>query len=753
MAEEAGVVAVVEAAAPGSRRPTGVAPSGHNHRVPPTDLRANLLDGLNPVQREAVTHDGGPLLVVAGAGSGKTKVLTHRIAYLIRERKVSPFAILAITFTNKAAGEMKERVGGLVGSKLGQAMWVMTFHSACSRILRKEATRLGFTSSFTIYDDADSERLIAYCSKDLEVDPRRFTPRMIKNLIGKAKDTLIDEDTYSNAAGNNWHERTIAEIYGLYQSRLRAANAMDFDDLIMNTVHLFRLYDDVLEAYRNKFLHVLVDEFQDTNHAQYVLAKLLAERDRNVAVVGDLDQSIYRFRGADFTNVLRFEEDFSDARVITLEQNYRSTQTILSAANAVIENNQMRKPKTLWTEMAGGELITRYHAENEHEEAAWISREIERLREEETRKYSEVALFYRTNAQSRVLEEIFVRMGIPYRVVGSLKFYDRKEIKDALAYLRVLVNPADEVSLRRIVNVPKRGIGDQTVAALDRFAKASSISMVEALERADENPDLGPRAKTAAANVGALLRVLREIAERGSDPADVLEAILERTGYVEELEADGSIEALGRIENLKELVGVAREFAGENPEGGVRGFLEQVALVSDADELIDEAGAATMMTMHIAKGLEFPVVFMVGMEDGVFPHMRSMTDPAELEEERRLAYVGITRAKERLYLTHAWSRSLYGGSNYNPPSRFLHEIPEELIRLVEATGESDEKQIPPAERRTLSLAVGDEVFHERWGRGVVTAVSGRGKNAEASVHFENEGTKRLLLAYAPLQRV
>ena len=715
--------------------------------------RKDLLEGLNPVQREAVTHDGGPLLVVAGAGSGKTKVLTHRIAYLIRERKVSPFAILAITFTNKAAGEMKERVGGLVGSKLGQAMWVMTFHSACSRILRKEATRLGFTSSFTIYDDADAERLITYCSRDLEVDPRRFTPRMVKNAIGKAKDSLIDEDTYANAAGSNWHERTIAEIYALYQSRLRAANAMDFDDLIMNTVHLFRLFDDVLEAYRNKFLHVLVDEFQDTNHAQYVLAKLLAERDRNIAVVGDLDQSIYKFRGADFTNVLRFEEDFSDARVITLEQNYRSTQTILSAANAVIENNQMRKPKTLWTEMAGGELITRYHAENEHEEAAWISREIERLREEESRKFSDVALFYRTNAQSRVLEEIFVRVGIPYRVVGSLKFYDRKEIKDALAYLRVLVNPADEVSLRRIVNVPKRGIGDQTVAALDRFAKGSSITMIEALERADENPDLGPRAKTAAANVGALLRVLREIAERGSDPADVLEAVLERTGYVEELEADGSIEALGRVENLKELVGVAREFDAQNPEGGVREFLEQVALVSDADELVEEEGAVTMMTMHIAKGLEFPVVFMVGMEDGVFPHMRSMTDPAELEEERRLAYVGITRARERLYLTHAWSRSLYGGSNYNPPSRFLHEIPEQLVRLVESTGESDEKQIPQTERRTLSVAVGDEVFHERWGRGVVTAVSGRGQNAEASVHFEDEGTKRLLLAYAPLQRI
>jgi DNA helicase-2/ATP-dependent DNA helicase PcrA len=723
--------------------------------VPPAtkDRPKDLLDGLNPVQREAVTHDTGPLLVVAGAGSGKTKVLTHRIAYLIKEKKNSPFSILAITFTNKAAGEMKERVGGLVGSKLGNAMWVMTFHSACSRILRKEATRLGFTPSFTIYDQADSERLIAFCSKDLDVDPRRFTPRQVAGAIGKAKDSLVDEDTYARNAGDNWHERTISEIYSLYQTRLRQANAMDFDDLIMNTVHLFRLFDDVIESYRDKFRHVLVDEFQDTNHAQYVLAKLLAQRDRNIAVVGDLDQSIYKFRGADFTNVLRFEEDFPDARVITLEQNYRSTQTILSAANAVIENNQMRKPKTLWTEMAGGELITRYHAENEHEEAAWITREIERLREEEKRRYQDVAIFYRTNAQSRVVEEIFVRLGVPYRVVGSLKFYDRKEIKDAMAYLRVLVNPADEVSLKRIINVPKRGIGDQTVAALGRFAEANKITISDAVDRVEESTELGSRAVSAVGNVAELLRGLRELVQRGVGPADVLEQLLDRTGYVEELEADGSIEALGRVENLKELVGVAREYHEENPEGRVREFLEQVALVSDADELVDESGAVTLMTLHIAKGLEFPVVFIVGLEDGVFPHMRSMTDPAELEEERRLAYVGITRAKERLYLTHAWSRSLYGGSNYNPPSRFLHEIPEELVRLVESSGESDEKQIPPSERRTISLAVGDEVFHERWGRGTVVAVGGRGQNAEATVHFEDEGSKRLLLAYAPLQRI
>ncbi len=713
----------------------------------------DLLSGLNPVQREAVAHDAGPLLVVAGAGSGKTKVLTHRIAYLIRERKVSPFAILAITFTNKAAGEMKERVGRLVGERLGAAMWVMTFHSACARILRRDGVRLGFTSSFTIYDDADSERLITYISKEIDVDPRRYPPRQIKNAIGKSKDALIDEEMFAQSAGRNPYERTIGDVYALYQQRLRQANAMDFDDLIMNTVHLFRLYDDVLEEYQDRFRHVLVDEFQDTNHAQYVLAKLLAQRDRNIAVVGDLDQSIYKFRGADFTNVLKFEEDFSDARVITLEQNYRSTQTILSAANAVIENNQMRKPKTLWTEMAYGEPITRYLADNEHEEAAWIVREIERLREENGTRYGDIALFYRTNAQSRVLEEIFVRMGMPYRVVGSLKFYDRKEIKDAIAYLRVLVNPADEVSLRRIINTPRRGIGDQTVAALARFADAARVTLAEAVDRVEENDELAARARAAVSDLAGVLRGLREKVERGAEPADVLEAVLDRSGYVAELEADRSIEAVGRVENLKELVGVAREFANDNPEGGVREFLEQIALVSDADELTAEEGAATMMTLHIAKGLEFPVVFIVGLEDGVFPHMRSMTDPAELEEERRLAYVGITRAKERLYLTHAWQRSLWGGSSYNPPSRFLKEIPEGLTRVIEGgEGEKLAEMVRP-KATALSLAVGDDVFHERWGRGTVVAVSGRGQNAEASVHFESEGTKRLLLAYAPLQRI
>ncbi len=711
----------------------------------------DLLADLNPVQRDAVTHGEGPLLVVAGAGSGKTRVLTHRIAHLIRERNESPFSILAITFTNKAAGEMKERVGRLVGERLGQAMWVMTFHSACVRILRREAKRLGFTSTFTIYDDGDSERLLSMILTDLEVDPRRFTPRQMKSAIGRAKDELIDEDAFSERASNHF-ERLVANVYREYQRRLRLANAMDFDDLILNVVHLFTLYPDVLEEYRDRFKHVLVDEFQDTNGAQYKMATLLAERDRNICVVGDLDQSVYAFRGADFRNVLRFEEDFPDARVITLEQNYRATQTILDAATAVIENNRMRKPKNLWTDQGLGEKIVRYHAENEHDESAFVAREIEALREGEGDfRYGDIAIFYRTNAQSRVVEEVFVRFGLPYRVIGNVKFYDRKEIKDAIAYLRVIVNPADEVSLKRIINVPKRGIGNVTVAALDQFARTSEITLGEALDRLHET-DLSGRARTACAEVASLLRGLRETVERGAAPDEVLEAVLERSGYVAELEAERSIEAAGRVENLKELVGVAREFGeAEGEAATVAGFLERVALVSEADEIVDDEGSVTLMTLHNAKGLEFPVVFLTGMEDGVFPHIRSMTEPDQMEEERRLCYVGITRAQQRLYLTHAWSRSLWGGSSYNPPSRFLAEIPQGLVRLI---GE-DEKKPDKAEAsvKVPSLAVGDSVFHDRWGKGVVVAVSGRGADAQATVHFDSEGPKRLLLAYAPLAKI
>jgi DNA helicase-2/ATP-dependent DNA helicase PcrA len=714
-----------------------------------------LLAELNPQQREAVEHGDGPLLIVAGAGSGKTRVLTHRIAHLIRTREVSPFQILAITFTNKAAGEMRDRVGELVGSKLGAAMWVMTFHSACGRILRREAPRLGYTSSFTIYDASDSERLMNLCMKDADVDAKKLPVRTVASAIGKAKDEMIDEDEFA-ARAENFIDRQIADVYRSYQQRLRAANAMDFDDMILNVVHLFRLFPDALETWQDRFRHIMVDEFQDTNSAQFELAKLLASRDRNICVVGDADQSVYAFRGADFRNVLRFEDEFADARVIVLEQNYRSTQTILSAANAVIERNRMRKPKNLWTAGDAGVPITRYHADSGADEAMFVAREIDRLREEEDHHYGDVAVFYRTNAQSRAIEEVFTRFGIPYRVVGSLRFYERREIKDAMAYLRLAVNPSDEVSLRRIINLPKRGIGDTTVSTLASYARTNEITMSEQVDRVDELSQLQARARSAVGTFGSLMRKLREIAETTDDPSAVLDRAINDSGYLDELEAERTIESQGRVENLKELVGVAAAFVEENPEGGVRGFLERIALVSDTDEAIVEEGRATMMTLHNAKGLEFPVVFLTGLEETVFPHIRSMTDPDQLEEERRLCYVGITRARERLYLTHAWCRTLFGNTNYNPPSRFLHEIPEDLVRVLDSDGDEVEDTLVRGKAGPgvpMAVSVGDEVFHDRFGSGIVVGVSGSGEDVEATVHFEEEGQKRLLLAYAPLKKV
>ncbi len=708
-----------------------------------------LLEGLNPVQREAVEHGDGPLLIVAGAGSGKTRVLTHRIAYLIRARDVSPFQILAITFTNKAAGEMRERVGALVGSRLGAAMWVLTFHSACGRILRREAPRLGYTKTFTIYDQSDSERLIGYCIRDLGIDIKRFPAKAMRAAIGHAKDDLIDEDAFAERA-ENFYDKQAAEVYREYQGRLRKANAMDFDDMINNVVHLFRLYPDVLAQWQDRFRHVLVDEFQDTNAAQFELAKLLAERDRNICVVGDADQSVYAFRGADFRNVLRFEEEFLDTRVIVLEQNYRSTQTILDAANAVIDKNRMRKPKNLWTDRGTGAPVVRFHADGEQDEAVFVAREIDRLRDDEGRSNEDIAIFYRTNAQSRAIEEVFTRFGVPYRIVGSVKFYERREVKDALAYLRLAINPADAVSLRRIINVPKRGIGDRTVSALEDFAAANDITTSEAVDRVEEM-GLAARARSAVAGFGSLMRKLRELAEGGLPDAVLAEAI-EASGYVGELEAERTIEAQGRIENLQELVGVAAAFAAENPDAGVQGFLESVALVAEADDAFAEEGRVTMMTLHNAKGLEFPVVFLTGVEEGVFPHIRSMTDPEQLEEERRLCYVGLTRAQERLYLTHAWSRSLWGGTNYNPPSRFLHEIPEHLVEAATEGGEREER-VEGGAGGVAAVAVGEEVFHERFGRGMVIAVAGVGRNAEATIEFTEEGPKRLLLAYAPIKKM
>jgi DNA helicase II / ATP-dependent DNA helicase PcrA len=726
-----------------------------------------LFADLNPSQREAVAATEGPVLVVAGAGSGKTRVLTYRIAHLIRDHQVAPDAILAITFTNKAADEMKQRVAALVGG-VARRMWVSTFHSACVRILRREATRLGYRSGFSIYDDADSLRLIRLVLRDLDLDSKRFPEKAMKAVISKAKNELVDYESFADQGEGFYHEQ-VADVYRLYQQRLLAASAMDFDDLLMITVELFAAFPDVLETYQRRFRYVLVDEYQDTNRAQYMLVQQLTAEHRNLCVVGDSDQSIYRFRGADIRNIRDFEKDYPDARVIVLDQNYRSTETILDAANSVIANNTRRTPKHLWSDKGRGVPITRYEAEDEHDEAGYVVDEIERLREEGY-NLADIAVFYRTNAMSRVVEDVFVRRGIPYSVVGSVKFYDRKEVKDALAYVRTIINPSDEVSVKRVINEPRRGIGTTTIAHLDRFAQSNGITFFEALRMAEEVPQINARAQRQVLEFVALIDMLREKAEEGGVAA-ALEAVLDDTGLVSTLEAERTIEAMGRVENLKELAGVAAEFERAN-EGAVIGdeefddadnirrielFLETTALVADIDEWDEGAGAVTLMTLHTAKGLEFPIVFIIGMEDGVFPHMRSLGEPDELEEERRLAYVGITRAMDRLYLTSAWNRMLFGGSSYNPPSRFLQEIPDGLL-----TKAGKRKPRTPAEKAAFSgpastvdpssIGPGDRVRHGKWGLGTVREVVGAGDRAEAEVMFDTQGKKRLLLAWAPLEK-
>lgn len=721
---------------------------------------SRLLDDLNPAQREAVTATEGPMLIVAGAGSGKTRALTYRIAHLIHDHGVAPSAILAITFTNKAASEMRERVEQLVGGHV-RAMNISTFHSMCARILRREAPRLGYRSSFTIYDDADSIRLVTMCIRDLDMDPKRFPPRNVRAAISDAKNELVDFESYA-AQGSGFYHRQVADVYRLYQQRLLEASAMDFDDLLMVTVELFGAFPDVLEHYQRRWQYVMVDEYQDTNHAQYRLVNQLSGMHRNLCVVGDSDQSIYRFRGADIRNITEFEKDYPDAKVVVLDQNYRSTEVVLEAANAVISNNTGRRPKNLWTDRGRGELIVRYEAQDERDEAAFVAEQVAAL-EDEGYSASDVAVFYRTNAQSRVLEEVFVRYGLPYQVVGGVKFYDRKEVKDALAYLRVLVNPDDQVALKRIINVPKRGIGTTTVAHLDRFAQSAGISFHAALVAVDDVSALSGRAVPRIKGFLALLDELRSAAEGG--PSAAIEAVLDATGILAELEAERTIEALGRVENLQELMSVAEEYEA-GAEGSVVDdvdwgdlpglrrlelFLESVSLVSDIDELDDETQAVALMTLHNAKGLEFPVIFLVGMDDGVFPHVRTLGDPEELQEERRLCYVGITRAKDRLFVTNAWSRMLWGGSNYNPPSRFLSEIPEHLVRTVKRVRRSDREQAAekPAPLRASELSPGDRVRHGKFGTGVVRQVD----SAEATVAFDSVGVKRLLLAWAPLEKV
>jgi DNA helicase-2/ATP-dependent DNA helicase PcrA len=710
-----------------------------------------LLAPLNPVQREAVLRTEGPVLIVAGAGSGKTRILTHRIAHLIREKELPPGAILAITFTNKAAQEMADRVESLVGSRIARGMWILTFHSTCARILRREHELLGLPSHFSIYDEADSERVVKMVLEVAGVDPKRFPPKAVLAQIGKAKDHLVTAGEYAEAAGN-WYERQIADVYLEYERRLAAAGAVDFDDLILRTVRLFRDHPEVLGHYQERFRYILIDEYQDTNRAQYHLVNLLASKHRNLCVVGDADQGIYSWRGATIQNLLDFEHDYPDAEEFILDQNYRSTRTILEVANALIEHNLQRKPKNLWTDADHGSPVTRYRAEDEHDEAWFIAGEVERLNDGGEQAYGDIAVFYRTNAQSRVIEDVFMKAGIPYRVVGGVRFYERREIKDVLAYLRALVNPQDAVSMRRIINTPKRGIGDQTVAALEGFAREEGVTLLEACRRVDEIAVLSPRAVGAVRGFVDVMDRLRARLAEDARPSSVVEAAFMETGYYAELDAERTVEAESRKENLRELIGVGAEFEARFPDAGLPEFLEQIALVTEQDEYDEAASTVTLMTLHNAKGLEFEVVFIAGMEDGVFPHFRSMTDADELEEERRLAYVGITRARKRLYLAHAWSRSLFGASSYNPPSRFLNEIPSELIEELEQ-GDGRGRPDPIVAGEPPDVAAGDTVLHDRFGEGVVVAVSGRGHDAEAVIRFENQGEKRLLLAYAPLRRV
>jgi len=743
-----------------------------------------LLAGLNPQQRAAVTHQGAPLLIVAGAGSGKTRVLAHRIAHLLAARDVRPGQILAITFTNKAAGEMRDRVASLIGAR-SQSMWVSTFHSACVRILRREASHVGLRSTFSIYDAADSQRLMSMVLRDLDLDPKRYRPRAFSAQVSNLKNELIDEETYSSGLGEaSHHERMVAEAYRMYQARLRQANAMDFDDLIMVTVNILQAFPDVAEYYHRRFRHVMVDEYQDTNTAQYQLVRELvghagsepgALPPAELAVVGDADQSIYAFRGATIRNIVEFEQDYPHARTILLEQNYRSTQTILRAANAVIAKNTDRRIKNLWTDSGDGDKIVGYVADSEHDEAAFIARQIDTLGDEHGVRPKDVAVFYRTNAQSRAIEEVFVRVGLPYKVVGGTRFYERREVKDALAYLRVISNPTDTVNLRRILNVPKRGIGDRAVACVAQLAERERIPFVAALGHPQDAAGIATRSVAAITAFTSLLEALRTVHEGGAGVGDLIEAVVEQTGYLAELRASQDPQDETRVENLAELVAVGREFDESEPRGSLEAFLERVSLVADADEIPDgsdaeaaDNGVVTLMTLHTAKGLEFPVVFLTGMEDGTFPHMRALGDNKELEEERRLAYVGITRARERLHLSRAIVRSGWGSPQYSPASRFLDEIPGDLLdwQRTESTG-TRSSSIPavatlagrpgvrsPGNRPMIALRSGDRVSHDSFGLGTVVRVEGEADKAMAHVDFGTDtGVKRLLLRYAPLEKL
>jgi DNA helicase-2/ATP-dependent DNA helicase PcrA len=760
-------------------------------------LSEKLLNGLNPEQQSAVKATDGPLLLMAGAGSGKTRVLTHRIAYLIVEKRVNPYNILAITFTNKAAREMRERIRKMMGGA-AEEIWISTFHSMCVRILRRDIDRMGFSRNFTILDTGDQQSVVKGILKDKNLDPKKNDPRAILGTISSAKNELIDPEEYAKTAGG-YFEQTVSDVYTEYQKRLRKNQALDFDDLIMMTIQLFQRVPEVLEYYQRKFQYIHVDEYQDTNRAQYMLVKFLANRFKNLCVVGDSDQSIYRWRGADIANILSFEKDYPNAAVILLEQNYRSTKRILLAANKVIENNATRKAKNLWTENPEGNKLVYYRADSEQGEAQFVAGKIKELTRDGKYKNSDVAILYRTNAQSRVMEEVLLKSNIEYSIVGGTKFYDRKEIKDMLAYLRLISNPDDDISLQRIINVPKRGIGSSSIDKMADFAAMHDISIFQALDSV-ELLGLSPKITKGAREFRDLVKNYTQMQEFLS-VTELVEDILDKSGYREMLKAEKSIEAQSRLENLDELLSVTKNFEDGSEDKSLVAFLTDLALVADIDSLDDdgeEKDSITLMTLHSAKGLEFPVVFLIGLEEGVFPHSRSLMEEAEMEEERRLAYVGITRAEQTLFITNAQMRTLYGRTSMNPASRFISEIPEDLLEGVEkeekgmntpfgsrgtsfgrstsrttgtsfgsrtsgTTGTSFGTPVPrkPVMRPlaastggdTVGWRVGDKAEHGKWGIGTVVSVKGEGEGTELDIAFPSPtGIKRLLAKFAPITK-
>ena len=747
----------------------------------------SFLEGLNKEQLEAVGHCEGPLLILAGAGSGKTRVLTHRMAQMITEKGIKPWNILAITFTNKAAKEMKERVVNLIGAA-GEDMWISTFHSACVRILRRDIDRLGFDKNFVIFDSSDQQILVKDCLKELNLNDKNFPPKSVLHEISKAKDDMIDPEAYENMYASDFRLNKISKIYSLYQKKLKLNNALDFDDIIVKAINLLTDFPEVLDYYQSKFHYIMVDEYQDTNNAQFTLIGLLAARHGNICVVGDDDQGIYSWRGANIRNILDFEKEFPGTKVIKLEQNYRSTESILDAANQVIRNNAGRKNKKLWTENGKGENLKYVCSGNEHEEANYVVYEINKQIKEGKRKYSDYAVLYRMNAQSRVLEEGFMKYGIPYKLVGALKFYDRKETKDLLAYLRLIHNPSDSISLKRIINVPKRGIGKTTIESLEQQAAAREISMFSLIQSADSLQGVG-RAVGSLQEFSSIICGLKAVQEK-LKLSEFISEVLNRTGYLKELENEDTIEARGRIENLKEFISVALKFEKENEDADLGIFLENVSLVADIDTMNESNDAVILMTFHSAKGLEFPVVFMVGMEEGVFPGYRSMNEDSEMEEERRLCYVGITRAREQLFMTGAFSRTLFGSTTYNRMSRFLKEIPQNLIDGLEtssnkkdtlmswdSTGVDSQRGSLYSKnavntlkntgglatfvnnktiRETIELSelkTGVKVEHKKFGIGVITKVEEEGNDLKLDIAFNDSGKKRLMAQFAGLKIV